>query len=107
MTRRFSTRPQADEDVREAFRYLGREAGLVVANRFYESLYAEFAALVERPEKGSRIQIKRSPWNDLRRWFVSGFGPVLILYRPTDYGIEVVRVLHGARDIARILRRER
>jgi plasmid stabilization system protein ParE len=38
---------------------------------------------------------------------VSHFERISIFYRPTDYGIDVVRVLHGARDIARILRRER
>ncbi len=26
-------------------------------------------------------------------------GNYLILYRPTDYGVEIVRVVHGSRDI--------
>jgi plasmid stabilization system protein ParE len=38
---------------------------------------------------------------------VSGFELISIFYRPTDHGIEVARVLHGARDIARIFGRKR
>jgi toxin ParE1/3/4 len=34
------------------------------------------------------------------------FGRYVIFYRPLDDGIEVVRVLHGARDIRRALRNE-
>jgi toxin ParE1/3/4 len=35
------------------------------------------------------------------RWFpVKGFPNYLVFYRPILRGIEVVRVLHGARDIA-------
>ena len=107
MTSRSSIRPRAEQDVREGFRYLAREAGLPVANRFHDSLRVEIAGLLERPEKGSKVGISRLRLRDLRRWYVSGFKRTLILYRPTDYGIEVVRVLHGARNIARILRRER
>jgi toxin ParE1/3/4 len=32
-------------------------------------------------------------------WRVRGFERYLIFYRPTDDGIDVVRVLHGSRDI--------
>jgi toxin ParE1/3/4 len=34
-------------------------------------------------------------------------GPYLIFYRPSRGGIELVRVLHGARDIEAIFRRRR
>ncbi len=35
----------------------------------------------------------------IRRWRVNDFENFLIFYRPIDDGIEVIRVLHGARDI--------
>lgn len=35
----------------------------------------------------------------MRRSRVENFGDYLIFYRPVDRGIEVVRVIHGARDI--------
>lgn len=33
---------------------------------------------------------------------MKGFTSHLIFYRPINYGIEVVRVIHGARDIERL-----
>lgn len=43
----------------------------------------------------------------LRSWRVSHFEKYLIFYRPTDTALEVVRVLHGARDLQRILGEEK
>jgi toxin ParE1/3/4 len=39
----------------------------------------------------------------LRSWRVGNFEDFLIFYRPTRTSIEVVRVLHGAQDLQRIL----
>jgi toxin ParE1/3/4 len=43
---------------------------------------------------------------DLRQWPVPGFEKYLIFYRPAEDGIDVVRVLHGARDLDAILDEE-
>ena len=40
---------------------------------------------------------------EMRRWHIDGFDDHLIIYRETERGIEIVRVLHGARDIVAIL----
>jgi toxin ParE1/3/4 len=38
------------------------------------------------------------------RWFpVKGFPKVLVFYRPLNDGVEVLRVLHGAQDLAFLL----
>lgn len=39
----------------------------------------------------------------LRRVPITGFGNYLIFYRPIEGGIEVVRVIHGARDLPSVL----
>ena len=39
----------------------------------------------------------------LRVWRIEGFPKYLIFYRLVTGGIEIVRVLHGARDIDRVL----
>jgi toxin ParE1/3/4 len=41
----------------------------------------------------------------LRSWPLTSVGPYVIFYIPQPDGIEVVRVLHGARNIDRELRR--
>jgi toxin ParE1/3/4 len=43
-------------------------------------------------------------YEDIRRWHINGFDRLIILYRETTAGIEVVRVLHTAPDIAALLR---
>lgn len=40
----------------------------------------------------------------MRRWPVTGFENYLVYYRPLRDGIEIIRILHGARDIARLLK---
>lgn len=35
-------------------------------------------------------------------WQVRGFENYVIFYRPIEHGIEIVRVLHAARDIAAV-----
>jgi toxin ParE1/3/4 len=39
----------------------------------------------------------------VRRWPVSGFERWLIFYLPRRDGVDIVRVLHGARDIERAI----
>jgi toxin ParE1/3/4 len=41
----------------------------------------------------------------LRSWRIKDFASYLVFSIPTEAGIEVVRVLHGARDIERIFER--
>ncbi len=107
MTRYVIVKPRADQDVRDRFDYLVLEAGLSVALRFHGAVTADTAGLLELPEKGRLAGFRGRRLGSLRRWPVSDFERISIFYRPTDYGIEVARVLHGARDIDRILRRER
>jgi plasmid stabilization system protein ParE len=42
----------------------------------------------------------------IRQWKVSTFDKYLIFYRIVSSGIDIIRVLHGARDIDRILDEE-
>jgi toxin ParE1/3/4 len=50
---------------------------------------------------------ERSPrLADLRFFPVTRFPNHLVFYRPLEDGLELVRVLHGAREIARLLESE-
>jgi len=41
----------------------------------------------------------------LRIFRVKGFEKLLVLYLPRDDGIEIVRVVHGSRDLQTLLNR--
>lgn len=91
MTSYFLT-PQAAEDLDEIHDFIASDApsaALRVINSFEE----KFVMLAQSPEIGR----KREELAQLLRSFP--VGNYVIFYRPTRHGIEVIRVLHGARDI--------
>lgn len=58
-----------------------------------------FSRLAEMPGLGVAYSFAFGSQVGLRRWPVPGFRNYLVFYRPTGTGVEIVRVLHGARDI--------
>jgi len=54
------------------------------------------------PQLG-RVVKKIKTREELRMWLSPAFRNYLIFYRELADGVEIVRVLHGARDIKRIL----
>ena len=73
--------------------------GVQVGRRFLLAAEAAFERLAEFPRLGAEVALQHSAASGLRRWGVPGFPNHVIFYRPIEDGIEVVRVLHGARDI--------
>jgi toxin ParE1/3/4 len=81
---------------------LSRRAGPEVAERFCAAVESALHTLESAPAIG-RPRRFRQP--GLRSWQVPGFRRWLLFYRPLDQdrGVELVRVVHGARDLRRIL----
>jgi hypothetical protein len=50
-------------------------------------------------EAGQRCNFASDMAEGIRVWPANGFRNPLIFYRPMNEGVEIVRVLHGARDI--------
>ena len=42
----------------------------------------------------------------LRLFRVAGFEKILILYRPLENGVEILRVIHGSQNVLRLLRQQ-
>ena len=66
-------------------------------------MYAAFALLATMPNMGSARRFRREALKGLRLWRVPQFEKYLVVYRPRRDGVEVIRVLHGARNIERLL----
>lgn len=94
--------PRADRDIDEHFAFISRES-LDVAMRFLDATNREFERLARSPGLGSTCETRSPRLTGLRVWPISGFDRHLIFYRPISEGIEIVRVLHGARNIDRII----
>jgi toxin ParE1/3/4 len=56
------------------------------------------------PSIGALLGLDEFPYEGIRRWHIDGFDCLMILYREVADGIEVIRVLHIARDVPAVLR---
>jgi toxin ParE1/3/4 len=75
-----------------------------VARRFLHSANVSFQALAKMPELGAQRTFRNPRWSAVRAWPVKGFERNLIFYRPLTDSVEILRVIHGARDIERLFR---
>ena len=81
----------ARSDLDEIWLYIARD-NPEAANKFIRSLVSRFPMLAFTPEIG-RERKELSP--HLRSFAIGNY---VIFYRPMENGVEVARVLHGARD---------
>ena len=95
----FTIRPLAWREINNQLDYLEEEAGLETAERFLDQLISSFNTLTHMPRMGLLCGFRKLALRRIRRWPVKGFENWLIFYQVRRYGIEVVHVLHGARDI--------
>ncbi|MCI0681528.1 MAG: type II toxin-antitoxin system RelE/ParE family toxin [Gemmataceae bacterium] len=54
--------------------------------------------LASMPSLGSPCEFPSPKFATLRTWPVRKFKKYIIFFEPLDDGVEVIRVLHGARD---------
>jgi toxin ParE1/3/4 len=103
---RYIVRAKADEDLDEQAFYYATEANPELGHRFLLSAHNTFALLATEPQMGWNPRLRHRDLRALRMFRVTGFETTLILYRPLEDGIEVLRVVHGSRNIQRLLHRE-
>ena len=77
-----------------------------IATRFTEALQRTIQKLREHPLVGARCRLGKPELENLRSWPVAGFESIRIYYLAYHDAIQVIRVLHGKRDLKRILERE-
>jgi toxin ParE1/3/4 len=89
---RVTRRPLAEADILEIWDYIADDS-LAAADRWVDRLDEQFRLLAAQPMMG-RARDELAP--GVRSF---PFGRYVVFYVPLDDGIDVVRVLHGARDI--------
>ncbi len=94
--------PRARRDLVEHFLVIGRDS-VSAARRFIQAADKAIENLARMPEIGSPWRSKDPALAGLRVGSIRRFEKYLIFYRPISDGIEVIRVLHGARDIDAVL----
>jgi toxin ParE1/3/4 len=89
---RVERRPQAEADILDIWLYI-TEDSLLDADRWVDRLDETFTLWSRQPLMG-RARDSLAP--GLRSF---AFGRYVVFYLPLPDGIDVVRVLHGARDL--------
>lgn len=89
---RVTRRPLAETDILEIWDYIADDS-LAVTDRWVDRIDEQFRLLAAQPMMG-RARDELAP--GVRSF---PFGRYVVFYVPLDDGIDVVRVLHGARDI--------
>ena len=89
---RVTRRPLAEADIFEIWDYIADDS-MEAADRWVDKLDEKFQLIATQPMMG---QAREDLETGLRSF---PFGRYVIFYMPMGSGIDVVRVLHGARDI--------
>ncbi len=85
-------RPQAQTDILEIWDYIAEDS-MVEADRWVDRLDEKFALWATQPMMGRNRDELAPGVRSL------AFGRYVVFYVPLPDGIDVVRVLHGTRDI--------
>jgi toxin ParE1/3/4 len=100
--RRVTKHRKAKRDVLRAFVYIGTD-NLDAAKRFLAAFNRDVQRLAEMPGIGAKREFPNPKLADLRSLPITGFTKYLIFYRYDERDVQVLRVIHGARDIANVL----
>jgi len=91
--------PPAREDQLSQAAFYDEVAGRQVGDRFIDSCERLFALIGEFPQMAPAVQWIIDATEDVRVCPVLGFRRILVFYKAETERVEILRVLHGARDI--------
>jgi plasmid stabilization system protein ParE len=91
--------PDALQDLQDIWDFIGSD-NVLAANKLEDESFEAFEMLAKRPRMGhTRSDLTE---RDVRFWPV---GQYLIVYRSLPNTLQIVAVLHGARDVVEVIRK--
>ena len=103
--RRITLRPRALADINGIVAYITPHHPRA-AQAVADAILAACDLLAAMPRMGTLRRARSPRLEGLRSWPVRRYRRYIIFYLPTADGIDVVRVLHGARDVQKIIDEE-
>ena len=94
----FELAPGAEDDVWDIWQYLALQAGSEIASRVESELFDAFTNLTQAPNIGHR----RTDLTTRPVLFYTLYS-YLIIYVPDTSPLQIIAVLHGKRNVKRIL----
>jgi toxin ParE1/3/4 len=99
MSRHAVVAPLASEDLETICDFIAQRSP-TAAKRFLKKIKRTFETLAQFPMLGA--EWTDSPVPDLRLWPLPRYKSYVIFYRPIARGVEIVRIVRGARDFSRL-----
>lgn len=97
-------REAAKRDLVEIWVWYAENGGTEVADRFLAASEFTLQTLSTHPEMGFSLILRSAELQGMRRFPVSdGFERILLFYFPLPTGVDLVRVVHGSRDLDQLL----
>jgi toxin ParE1/3/4 len=97
-------REAAKRDLIAQWVWYAENAGLDVADRFLAAADNTLNLLSNQPESGGVFFVHKREIQGMRKVRVSGgFERILLFYFPLRDGVDLVRVVHGSRDLLQLL----
>ena len=97
--KRFRLSPEAADNIREIWEFIAKD-NVSAAGRVRQEFYDAIRGIAKMPGKGhTREDLTDKP---VRFWPVRSY---LIVYRPDTKPLEIVAIIHGARDMPSLLRK--
>jgi toxin ParE1/3/4 len=103
MSRELIIRNRATQDLRQQANYILSNGNVTAAEQFLELTEATFDRILSTPRIGKQVSFVLDSMGEVRQWQIKDFHDYLVFYRVQEDRIEILRVLHGARDLANIL----
>lgn len=95
-------RPQVIRDLIELATYIA-EDNLDASDRFLAAAEETFKQLGNMPGMGKPCEFSNPNLAEVRQQPIKKFRKYLVFYRISDIGVEIIRVIHSARDVEAIL----
>jgi toxin ParE1/3/4 len=99
-------RQAAKDDILRQFRYYLLQDALDTATRFLDAVDQSIQAICALPHAGAPRLLRNPTLLGLRFRPVTEFDDILIFYLVQPESLRIIPVLHGKRDINKILERE-
>lgn len=97
-------RPQAERDLDEQADFIAAAAGWKIGLRFLQAVRQTLELLSAQPRIGSSRRCSKTSLALIRVFPIQHFEKHLVFYRLLPGQVEIVRIIHGSRDIQALLR---
>lgn len=90
-------------DILEQADWYTAESGATLAKRWEKAVSSAVLRVVKNPAAGSLCTFRSSELRNVRRAKIRGFSKHLVFYKFHEDEVFILRIVHGARDLERLL----